>query len=116
LEYQVRNLEDLLRAVGPGSGRKVDLVTMYDKNDRYGLSEERASRQRLDALRERLGRSGVNFSYSFDPQIHDRLIETDDWQIILGRGLDMYYPPERPGAAQERRAKHCRIIYVQKPS
>jgi hypothetical protein len=55
-------------------------------------------------------------NYAFDPQIHDRFIETEQWQIILGRGLDFYYPPD-PGRVhlpQSRRAKKCRIIFLPK--
>jgi hypothetical protein len=36
------------------------------------------------------------------------MIETENWQIVLGRGLDFYYPPE-PGQPT-RRARRCRII------
>lgn len=89
---------------------------MFEKNEHFGLSEEITSRQRLDALQERLTHKGIKFSYAFDPQIHDRFIETEQWQIILGRGLDFYYPPE-PGRAplsQARRAKKCRIIFLSK--
>jgi hypothetical protein len=90
----------------------VELVTMYERNDRYGLSEEVRSRERLEALTSRLQRKGFLFSYRFDPEIHDRMIETENWQIVLGRGLDFYYPPE-PGQAA-RRARRCRIIYIPK--
>jgi ATP-dependent helicase YprA (DUF1998 family) len=116
LDYQMRNLENMLDLVSTVDGCPVKLTTMYEKNDRYGLSEETKSRQRLDALKERLSRRGIKFSYSFDLQIHDRFIETDDWQIMLGRGLDFFYPPE-PGRAptsQARRAKKCRIIFLSK--
>lgn len=85
---------------------------MYQKDDHYGLSEEAISRQRLDALKQRLARKGIQFSYGFDRQTHDRLIDTDDWQILLGRGLDMYYPPERDAAPGVRRAKSCRIVFI----
>jgi ATP-dependent helicase YprA (DUF1998 family) len=112
LEYQVRNVEDFLNAIHVPSDCQVELITMYQKDDRFRLSEEAACRQRLDALKQRLARKRIQLSYSFDPQVHDRLIETDDWQILLGRGLDMYYPPERDGT--DRRAKHCRIIFVPK--
>jgi hypothetical protein len=59
---------------------------------------------------------GIKFSYTFDPQIHDRFIETEQWQIILGRGLDLYYPPEsgRAHLSQARQAKKCRIIFLSK--
>jgi len=83
---------------------------MFERNERYGLSEEARSRERLDSLKARLERKGFQFSYRFDPEIHDRMIETEDWQIVLGRGLDFYYPPE-PGQGA-RRTKKCRIICI----
>lgn len=89
---------------------------MYEKNERYGLSEEHISRQRLEALQERLAQRGMAFSYAFNPQIHDRYIETEQWHIILGRGLDFYYPPE-PGRIhqhQDRRVRKFRIIFLPK--
>jgi hypothetical protein len=116
LEYQVRNVEALLNILTAPHGCEVELLTMFEKNERFGLSEEHTSRERLDALKERLVRKGITFTYTFDPQIHDRFIETEQWQIILGRGLDFYYPPE-PGRAhlsQVRRAKKCRIIFLSK--
>jgi hypothetical protein len=111
-EFQVRNVEDLLASARTPKGCRVELVTTYERNDRYGLSEETRSRERLDALKTRLERKGFLFTYRFDPEIHDRMIETENWQIVLGRGLDFYYPPE-PGQAA-RRARRCRIIYIPK--
>jgi hypothetical protein len=112
LEFQVRNLEDLLTVVRNPKGCRVELVTMFERDDRCGLSEEKRTRDRLDVLKSRLGRKGFQFSYCFDPEIHDRMIETEKWQIVLGRGLDFYYPPE-PGQSA-RRAKKCRIIFIPK--
>lgn len=109
-EFQARNVEDLLASVRDPKGCRVELVTMYERNDRYGLSEEPRSRERLDALKVRLERKGFLFAYRFDSEIHDRMIETENWQIVLGRGLDFYYPPEQGQAA--RRARRCRIIYI----
>lgn len=110
LEFQVRNVEDLLATVREPQGCRVELVTMFERNERYGLSEEARSRERLDALKVRVERKGFVFSYRFDPEIHDRMIETEVWQIVLGRGLDFYYPPE-PGQVT-RRARRCRIIFI----
>jgi hypothetical protein len=111
-EFQVRNVEDLLGSVREPRGCRVELVTMYEQNERYGLSEEARSTARLDALKLRLDRRGFVLSYRFDNQIHDRMIETNNWQIVLGRGLDFFYPPD-PGQ-KSRRAKRCRIIYIPK--
>jgi len=76
-EFQVRNIDDLLTSVRDSKGCRVELVTMYERNDRYGLSEEVRSRERLDALKTRLERKGFLFAYRFDPEIHDRMIETE---------------------------------------
>ena len=111
-EFQVRNVEDLLASVCEPKGCRVELVTMYERNERFGLSEESRSKERLDALKVRLERKGFAFSYRFDVEIHDRMIETENWQIVLGRGLDFYYPPEP--AQKGRRARRCRIIYIPK--
>ncbi|MCZ2155718.1 MAG: DEAD/DEAH box helicase [Bryobacterales bacterium] len=110
LEFQVRNLEDLLSLVRDPKGCRVELVTMFERNERYGLSEESRSRERLESLKARLERKGFQFAYRFDPEIHDRVIETENWQIVLGRGLDFYYPPD-PGQ-RSRRARGCKIIYI----
>jgi hypothetical protein len=113
-DYQVRRVEDLLKLVSSPKDCVVELQTMYEKNERFGLSEEEASRNRLDALKAKLGKQGMNFSYEFDDKIHDRCIETEGWQIALGRGLDIYYPPDRGRAdsLQNRRTRKCRIIYL----
>jgi ATP-dependent helicase YprA (DUF1998 family) len=110
LEFQVRNIEDLLGVVREPKGCRVELVTMFERNEKFGLSEESRSRERLDALKSRLERKGFQFAYRFDPEMHDRMIETENWQIVLGRGLDFYYPPE-PGQ-RTRRARGCKIIYI----
>ena len=110
--HQVRNIADLTEAVDLPPGSKIKLTTMYQKDDRYAFSEEETSRKRLDALKERLARRGITLEYTFDEAIHDRLIETEAWRIILGRGLDLFYPPE-PGFPV-RQAKECRIIYLSK--
>lgn len=110
--YQVRNLETLLSEVPVPSGCTVELVTMYDENGRYGYSAEADVRQRLDELKRRLATRSVALTYTFDPTLHDRQIETADWRIVLGRGLDIFHPPE-PGQSQ-RRAKQCRVIYLRK--
>ena len=31
--------------------------------------------------------------YEFDPKQHDRFLETEQWEIVLGRGLDFLFVP-----------------------
>ncbi|MBO0723133.1 MAG: hypothetical protein J2P41_20085, partial [Blastocatellia bacterium] len=94
----------------------VQLVTMYEKNARYGVSGESPSRAKLDALKGRIEKIGMQLSYSFDPHIHDRAIETEEWQIILGRGLDFFHQPDT-GKSQDyhrRRTRKCQIVVLPK--
>ena len=116
LDFQVRNLEELLGVVAEPQKCKVELVTMYEKNDSFGISEEGRARARLEALKARLEKKGMQFTYSFDPHLHDRLIETENWQIILGRGLDFYYPPAS-GQGHDysrRQVRKCQVVFLSK--
>ncbi len=114
-EYQVRNLEEFANQVGLPPGGRVELVTMYPKDERYGLDEEARVRERLERLRDFWSGEDLHLAFSFDPTIHDRYIETDAWQIILGRGLDIFYPPEPgPGDRLIRKARRCTIVYLPK--
>lgn len=113
--YQVRNLEQLVDEVGLPSGSRVSLTTMYQEDPRYGYSEEDVSRERLDALRTRLDARGIGFDYTFDRSVHDRQLVGGGWQILLGRGLDLFYPPERDERGQtRRRARACRVVYLRR--
>lgn len=109
--YQVANLEVFLNQMPLAKPCRVELITMYADYPRYGASGESESRQRLDQLKQKLTSTGsIQFSYQFDSTIHDRLIQTTDWQIILGRGLDIYYPPDNG----ERSARQCNIVYLRR--
>jgi hypothetical protein len=112
-DYQVHNLEDLLDIVREPRGCSVELVTTFDRKGKWPPAGEAIVRARLDALRIRLVPRGFRFSYRFDPDFHDREIDTENWGISLGRGLDMYHPPESTWAP--RRAMSCNIIYMTKP-
>jgi ATP-dependent Lon protease len=116
MPYQIQNLEDFLELIGDNGGCNIELFTMYEKNDRFGISREKKSRELLNSLKERLKNKSINFTYSFDPTIHDRIIETESAQIILGRGLDIYYPPDHgmPNGQQYRRTRKCRIVFLNK--
>ena len=116
LPYQIRNLEDLLKLIQPTGPCQVELVTMYEENPRYNMSKEAESRQLLDDLRRRVARYGIELTYRFDAAIHDRCLETQELQIILGRGLDIFYPPERGSntGGFGRRVRQCNIIYLPK--
>ncbi len=50
---------------------------------------------RLETLRRGLESRGVILSFTRDEKLHDREIRlSNGWVIKIGRGLDIYYPPE----------------------
>ena len=77
----------------------VTLETMYDE----GM--EPVSLLLPDGLKDTLVRKGFDFEWSFNPSIHDRFMETDRWEIYLGRGLDFI---------SNGKTKRRNIFFVQK--
>ena len=89
LPYQIRNLVELINLISShkqaDENVKIELITSSDEN----FIDE--SRERLSGLQDNLSPIGVDFSFQFDENIHDRYILIDNnWKIILGRGLDIW--------------------------
>lgn len=87
-------VDNLLRfcalAVRLGSVKTIELVTGEDfeitADDVYS---------KLETLRRDLSIRNISFEWSRDSKIHDRVVRFDNgWTIEVGRGLDIYYPPE----------------------
>jgi ATP-dependent Lon protease len=76
------------------------------------------STENLDEITETVFDMGIKLTYEFNPNTHDRFIQSDNgWKIILGRGLDVYQKPEGrfniAGLRQDKRqCKTCEITYV----
>ncbi|MGO9570457.1 MAG: MIT C-terminal domain-containing protein [Desulfomonilaceae bacterium] len=98
--YQTRNIVELLSLAKEPRKTRVALETLYDE----GM--EAVSRRLLDDLKDTLVGKGFDFSWSFNQSIHDRFIETERWEIYLGRGLDFI--------SKEGKTKRCNIFFVQK--
>ena len=97
--YQTRNIVDVLSLVREPRKTRVKLETMYDE----GM--EAVGRKLLDDLKMEMVGKGFDFRWSFDQSIHDRFIETERWEIYLGRGLDFI---------SHGKTKRCNIFFVQK--
>lgn len=97
--YQTQNIVDLLSLVREPRKTRVTLETRYEEGMEAG------SRRLLDDLNAELVGKGFDFSWSFEPSIHDRFIETERWEIYLGRGLDF---------VSKGKTKRCNIFFVQK--
>jgi hypothetical protein len=97
--YQIQNIVDLLGLVREPRKTRATLETMYEER------MEDASRRLLNELKAELLGKGFDFNWKFDPSFHDRLIETEKWEIYLGRGLDFI---------SNGKTKRCNIFFVQK--
>ena len=94
----------------------IHLVTWNEPEDMLAESTES-----LNEIANSLFDSGIKLTFEFNPNIHDRFINSDTgWKIILGRGLDIYQRPEGrfniAGFQQEqRKCKSCEITYIKTP-
>ena len=90
LQYQVFNLMSFCEVLEPQGGPvKLSLVTATDQYHEDEITTI------LTDLKKGLSRDDIEFDFSFDPNLHDRWIETDTgWRIILGRGLDIFQKPD----------------------
>jgi ATP-dependent Lon protease len=116
LPYQIKNLIEFLSLIA--QQKEVDEevnVTLITWNTEDRIPD---SIDAFDEIQESVSDLGITFTYEFK-DIHDRKISTDTgWDIILGRGLDIYEP--RKGYTideflQERRkCKAFTATYVRK--
>ena len=68
--------------------RHVRLVTSRDSN-------ERDQQDKLEEIKTSLSSRKIEFAYEFSTTLHDREVRLDTgWVIKIGRGLDIYKPPE----------------------
>ena len=96
-------------------GEEIDLLVVTWNEPKDMLQE---STENLKEIAESLFDCGIRFTFEFNPNIHDRFIQSDNgWKIILGRGLDIYQRAEsRFNIAnfkqEQRRCKSCEITFM----
>ena len=97
--YQMRNLSEFLETVYNYTDHseeiQVRLITGQFRNPRLSDEEnlDRLEQQKesFEQIRSNFAQFGIVFSYQFSETAHDRWIKTDTgWDIILGKGLDMF--------------------------
>lgn len=91
-------------------------------NERFGTEFKEADRIFFHQIEEEMADSleslGIQFTYEFVENTHDRSIVLDNgWKIVLGRGLDIYQKTngwyDIAEYYQEKRlCKGCEITYV----
>lgn len=114
--FQLRNLMEfgilLSQKKDPNTEIKLHLKTNCDEE--Y-IENAKDAFEQITFSMESLG---INFTYEFDANIHDRSIDMDNgWKIVLGRGLDIF---QRTGGLYEidnyiqekRLCKACEITFI----
>lgn len=116
LPYQFRNLLEFCLMINKlkADDEEISLhVKTYNTPD---YIEE--SRRNMEELISNVRELGIQMSYDFDENVHDRNIASDNgWKIILGRGLDIFDPVEgkfNVGLINQewRKCKACEITYI----
>lgn len=90
-KHQLFNLSRFCElAIKVGSIRKIKLITGADEP-----YQERETEAWLENLAKDLVPHDIEFTFEFDPNIHDREMRCDNgWIIKIGRGFDIYLKPE----------------------
>lgn len=114
--YQVRNLIELLSLIVKLNKEEKSIkVHLLTNNDENKIPD---SIDAFDEIQDSLADTGIVFTYEFK-DFHDRKILTDTgWEIILGRGLDIF--ERRSGytiedyVQERRRCKDFNVTYILK--
>lgn len=114
--HQIKNLVEfismIIRLNEDDEEIKIHLTTWNDEEHTPDSIDA------FDQIAESVSESGIEFTYNFK-EFHDRKIATDTgWEIVLGRGLDIY--EKREGYTIEnyiqkkRRCKDFTVTYLRK--
>lgn len=114
MEYQIRNFLAFTNIIDT-SGMPVKLILTTSAENSI---KEQSIAKKLDGIKDSLEKHSIEFTYEFNPAIHDRSIALDNgWRIIPGRGLHIFQKPASKYELSEidQRKRKCReseIIYL----
>jgi len=116
LPYQLRNFMEFAKLVASKKNEldEVKLHLVTNNNEEYLENSKEAFKEITDSLES----LGINFTYEFEENTHDRSILLDNgWKIVLGRGLDIFQKTsgwyDIAEYYQEKRlCKACEITFV----
>ena len=110
---QIRNLRELILAVASHADGERLAVHVVTARATGGFDWEYGQASALNTLQDELAEHGVTLRVSFDESNHDRWIETSNWSVLLGKGIDFWDAKSCYGTPQELRAvaKRFAITY-----
>lgn len=112
LDYQIRNFMTFASLLDTSAG-EISLHLTTNTDEAYLETVT----QKLNELAASLAKNGIQFTFEFNPVIHDRSIILDNgWNIYPGRGLDIYQKPESKYELSEidqtkRACRQTEIVY-----
>ena len=110
--HQARNLMELFEVIAAGKDSADEVVVKLITSEETE-SDELARKQLEFLAKVRAGAlgAGIHVEVEFDSSIHDRSIVTDNgWQILLGRGLDIFqYVAHDPFDLSYRRQQYRQV-------
>ena len=117
LPYQMKNLLEFCLMLTKSKGLETEIKLHVNTwNEPEAMLEE--SKSSLDEIANSIFDSGIQLTYEFKSNLHDRTIVTNNgWKIILGRGLDIFQKTEGRLTLAEiyqekRQCKECEITYL----
>jgi ATP-dependent Lon protease len=107
MSHQVWNFTRFCElAVRVGTVKEIELITGSDDE-----TQEVDISSRLDDLADDLKDHGINFTYTFDRNIHDREVRFDHgWVVKVGRGFDIFQRTDKTRSglgSQDLRLRPC---------
>ena len=111
-----QRIVSMVDAIAREDETEINLHLTTNSNAEYIDSTSEAFRQMTDSLEP----LGINFTYQFDENIHDRSIDLNNgWKILLGRGLDIF---QKTGGwydiseyyQEKRQCKACEVTVLKK--
>jgi ATP-dependent Lon protease len=118
LPYQLRNFMEFAKLIAEQKhpDDEVSLHLITNNNEDYIQNAKQAFIEIVDSLDQ----SGIKFTYEFNDVQHDSSIAFNNgWEILLGRGLDIYQKTngwyDIAEYYQEKRlCRECEVTYVKK--
>jgi ATP-dependent Lon protease len=117
MPYQMKNLLEFCLMLTKSKGLDTEIkLHVLTWNEPEAMLED--SKSSLDEIANSIFDSGIQLTYEFKSNLHDRtIVANTGWKIILGRGLDIFQKTEGRLTLAEvyqekRQCKECEITFI----
>jgi ATP-dependent Lon protease len=117
MPYQMKNLLEFCLMLTKNKGLEDEIkLHVITWNEPDAMLEE--SKTSLDEIANSIFDSGIQLTYEFKSNLHDRaIVANNGWKFVLGRGLDIFQKSDGRLTLAEiyqekRQCKECEITYI----